>query len=249
MDPAAALAAEKPFYDVPDQRDALAALDPRAGRLILEVGTGLGLNALAMAARGARVVATDISLERLRTLAAFHADKARREALWPSAAGGEPGRLLLVRCAAEALPFRRDQFDGACTRAVLIHTQLARAMGEIHRTLKPGGIGAFAEPMTSNPFVVLYRRTFAPAEWRGITTYFSRKETDTVAAPFADTRIRHYYIFSFLAFVWQYGVRAPALFRASLATLGALDRALFGLAPGLRRFAWFVLVVGKKQAD
>ncbi len=249
MDPAAALAAEKPFYDVPDQLDALAALEPRAGRLILEIGTGLGLNALAMSAAGASVAATDISLERLRALRAFHADEAHCDALWPLPAGAQAGRLLLVRCAAEALPFRRDQFDGACTRAVLIHTQLAQAMDEIHRTLKPGGVGAFAEPMTSNPFVVLYRHTFAPAEWRGITTYFSDRETETVAAPFAAATVRTYYLFSFLAFVWQYGLRAPRLFRVTLAALGAVDRALFAVAPVLRRFAWFVLVVGKKQAD
>ena len=180
-DPAAALLAEAPFHDVPDQRAAIEALEPLKNTMVLEVGTGLGLNALRLSALGARVVATDISLERLRALRVVLRDP-RHDALWRPGGGGA---VLPVRCAAEALPFRADAFDGACSKSVLIHTRLAEAAAEIRRTMRPGATGAFIEPMTRNPLVVLYRRTLAPAEWRGITTYFSEREIAALSAPFA----------------------------------------------------------------
>lgn len=240
-DPAAALLAEAPFHDVPDQAAAIAAMGPLDGALVLELGTGLGLNALNLARRGARVVATDISLERLRALRAILRD-GRHAELWRS----DHGAVLPVRCAAEALPFRADAFDAACSRSVLIHTRLPEAAAEIRRTMRPGATGAFIEPMTSNPLVVLYRRTLAPAEWRGITTYFSPREIAALSAPFASAATRHFYLSAFLAFAWQFGVRAPALFRPALALLNALDNGLMGVVPALRRFAWFVLVVVRK---
>jgi ubiquinone/menaquinone biosynthesis C-methylase UbiE len=203
---------------------------PLAGMRVLEIGAGLGVNTLQLAGRGARVVATDISLERLRALDAV------------ARASGAGAAVMPVRCAAEALPFRRDAFDRACTKSVLIHTRISEAAAEAARVLSPGGRGVFIEPRAHAPLVNLYRRTLAPREWRTITTYFTDRESGAVMAPFASGEERRFYLVSFAAFLWQFGVRAPRLFRVSLAVLHALDRALFGLIPPLRRLAWFAAI-------
>ena len=141
-----------PFYMTPDQRCALDHLAPLDGALALEVGCGIGLNAIHMASHGATVVAIDLSGERLRMLR----EVARR--------AGCAERLVAVRCAAEALPFRTGVFDRACSKSVLIHTRLDEAAGEIARAMKPGGRAAFIEPMAGNPLANLYRATLAPRE-------------------------------------------------------------------------------------
>ncbi len=229
-DAARAVAAEMPFYETPDQRWALQQMAPLAATRVLEIGAGLGVNTLQLAGRGARVVATDISLERLRVLG---------EVARGSGAGAA---VLPVRCAAEALPFRAGSFDRACSKSVLIHTRIPEASAEAARVLVRGGRGVFVEPRARAPLVNLYRRTLAPREWRTITTYFTDQESGAVMAPFARGEEQRFYLFSFAAFLWQFGVRAPRLFRVSLAVLHALDRALFALIPPLRRLAWFAAI-------
>jgi SAM-dependent methyltransferase len=218
-------------------------MQPVAGARVLDIGAGLGVNSLYLASRGATVVATDIALERLAILRRFAQSGGIARA---SAIGGIPpaagGRIHAVRCAAEHLPFRAGAFSRACSKSVLIHTRLACAASETARVLAAGGRGVFVEPMTGNPFVNLYRRTLAPQVWREITTYFSRAEMDALCTPFARSRKSFHYLLAFFAFVFQFGVRAPFLFRVSLALLTAVDRALFAVCPPLKKLAWFVVI-------
>ncbi len=231
---------ESVFYLTPDQRDALDHFAPLGGKLLLEVGAGIGMNALYTARQGATTVAVDIARERLRALR----DLAARAGV---GSGGAPGRVWPVQCSAEALPFRAGAFDCACSKSVLIHTDLERAVSELARTLRDGGTGAFIEPMTRNPLVNLYRRTLAPQEWRSITRYFAEPEFDVFRGAFAGAEIRRWYVLSFLAFVWQFGVRAPRLFRPALAATVAADRVLTGVFPSLRRYSWFAVIRVRKS--
>jgi ubiquinone/menaquinone biosynthesis C-methylase UbiE len=227
----AGILGEREFHFTPDRQDALAELRPLAGKRVLEVGAGVGYNALHLASEGATVVAIDISAERLAAL--------------KSVGAGE--RLWCVKCAAEALPFRGEVFDAACSKSVLIHTRIAESSAEVARTLVPDGIAVFIEPMTRNPFANLYRATLAPPEWKRFTRYFSEREIGEAVSGFQDYQARYYYFLSFLAFAWQFGVRVPALFRFSLALLNGLDRLLFAAFPSLRRLAWFVMIVARKR--
>lgn len=229
------LASELVFYLTPDQREAIHSLQPVEGCRFLEVGAGLGVNALYMARQGAEVVAIDIARERLRSLQRL-----------ADGAGVPPERIHLVQCSAEALPFRSTCMNRVYSKAVLIHTDLERTVPELHRVLTAGGRGVFVEPMKHNPLVNAYRRTLAPQEWRQITRYFGSEEIGLFTQSFPRTSCRYFYLFGFVAFVWQFAVRVPLLFRVSLAGLSILDGILMRLAPVLNRLAWFVVIRTEK---
>lgn len=224
---------ELAFYMTPDQEYALEQFEPIAGKRVIEIGAGIGTNAMYLASKGATVLATDIASDRLRALRAIAA-----HVIGPEAAA----RIIAVKCAAEALPFRSEVFDYAYSKSVIIHTRIPEAMAEIHRTMRSGAVGMFIEPMTRNPFVNLYRNTLAPKIWKQITTYFTDREIGMVSKPFSKSETRFYYLTGFLAFVWQFGVRATAPFRASLLAFGALDHLLFRIVPAAKRLAWFVAI-------
>ena len=104
-----------------DQEDVLAAfLAPVEGASVLDVGTGTGRAAIALAHRGARVTGVDASEEMLAV--------ARRRALDANAA------IELSRGDAHALTFRDRSFDAVVCLRVLMHTpDWRRALAELCR--------------------------------------------------------------------------------------------------------------------
>jgi len=95
-------------------------LGPLDGLRVLDVGTGTGRAAIALAKRGARVTGVDASREML--------DVARTRA---SAAGVE---VRFQAGDAHAVPFRDRSFDAAVSLRVLMHTPgWAQALGELCR--------------------------------------------------------------------------------------------------------------------
>jgi ubiquinone/menaquinone biosynthesis C-methylase UbiE len=227
---------ELAFFDSPEQRHAMAPLRPVAGRTVLEIGAGISVNAICLLREGARVVATDIAGERLRAL----------RGIVRAGAAPAQARLLVVRCAAEALPFRSDSVDSVYCRGVLVHTRLSHALDEIRRIARPGGWSVFIEPLAHNPFVRVYRATLAPKAWRTIAHYFTRREIAEVRSRFACCEDAPFHFIAFLAYVWQYAVPVVPLFRASVAVLGWVDRMLFRIVPAARRLAWFVVIHVRK---
>ena len=224
------------YSAVPDIEIMLATMESAPGKTVLEIGPGLGANACLVAGKGANVIALDISQDRLVALR-------KRVA---SVSSPNAGKILPVLARAEALPFRDDALDGAFCRAVLIHTQLDTACAEVSRSLKPNAPVAFSEPMYHNPFVRLYRLTLAPREWKYITTYFTARQVEIVARHFSAFADQRFYLFSFLAFVFQYVIKSPVWFYAIFSRLNTLDSFLFRRLKFLRRYAWFTLMTGRK---
>jgi ubiquinone/menaquinone biosynthesis C-methylase UbiE len=229
--------AELAFYKTPDQLYALEQLAPLPEKLVLEIGAGIGTNALYLAGEGARIVAIDIAEDRLREL--------RQLALRISKEDGKPRKLQVVKAAAEHLPFRAASFDRICSKSVMIHTRLEQSISETFRVAASDATCVFIEPRTNSPLVNLYRRTLAPQIWRSITNYFTDYEISLFRNKFPDCDVKLFYVTAFLAFVWQFAVRSPALFRISLPALTSLDAILLRL-PVSRRWAWFAVLVCKK---
>jgi demethylmenaquinone methyltransferase/2-methoxy-6-polyprenyl-1,4-benzoquinol methylase len=112
------------FGQDPRWRRALVdAVDPRPGQRVLDVATGTGLVAFALARRGAEVVGLDQSGEMLAQARARPAP-----------------RVTFVRGEAEHLPFADAEFDALTFTYLLRYVDDAAAtMRELARVLKPGG--------------------------------------------------------------------------------------------------------------
>lgn len=105
-----------------------------AGDVLLEVGCGAGALALAAAARGCRVVATDISMRWI-----VLASKQIAEA-------GADG-IALVCSSAEQAPFPPSSFDVVVASDVIEHAERQRDfVAGCARMLKPGGMLFLATP-------------------------------------------------------------------------------------------------------
>lgn len=229
------------LYGTADVLRALAFMEPLAEMRVLAFGDGHALAAVMLARRGARVVVADLSLPRLRE------GRELAERL------GLADKIEFVVAMGEHLPFDHGSFDRATAKSVLIHTDIPVTAGELARTLRPGGAGAFIEPCQGNPFVNLYRALLAPKEWRAITTYFGREQTAALSKPFARGGFQlaeeRMYFLAFFASVFAFAIRSASLMRFTERALLAVDRMLLGFLPFLRGKTWFsvLLVDGRSR--
>ncbi|HKJ24641.1 MAG TPA: methyltransferase domain-containing protein [Myxococcota bacterium] len=107
--------------------ETLAQTHPGEGRRILDVASGVGQDAIALQARGARVVGAEPS-RRMIGLAALQAAKSD---------GALP---RWVRCWSDGLPFADGAFDAALCKGALDHFDRPElAISEMARVVRPGG--------------------------------------------------------------------------------------------------------------
>ena len=97
------------------------------GARLLEVGCGMGTDLLQFARGGARCTGLDLTLRSIE-LSRLHF------ALYDE-------RACFLLADGERLPFAGESFDVVYSNGVLHHTpDTVRAVGEIHRVLRPGGL-------------------------------------------------------------------------------------------------------------
>ncbi len=120
-----------------------------SGRDILDYGwAGDGDRAIALIERGAKSVAGfDLWWKR---------EDLERVGQLMRAAGVEQ-RVDFRLADPYATPFADDSFDIVIGASILHHLDLDRALGEIRRVLRPGGLGVFVEPLAHNPLMRLGR--------------------------------------------------------------------------------------------
>jgi demethylmenaquinone methyltransferase / 2-methoxy-6-polyprenyl-1,4-benzoquinol methylase len=131
------------FGQDPRWRRALVrALAPRPGQRVLDVATGTGMVAFALARRGCEVVGLDQSEEML-------AQARTKLAANPALAA----RLSFVRGEAEQLPFSDGEFDALSFTYLLRYVDdPAATMAELARVVRPGGrIGMLEFGVPSSP--------------------------------------------------------------------------------------------------
>ena len=105
---------------------AFAEFEKWAGREVLEIGCGVGIDTARFARAGAAITAVDLT----EAAAELANGLLRLEGL--------PGQAIVAN--AEELPFAEETFDLVYSWGVLHHTpDIARAVSEIRRVLRPGG--------------------------------------------------------------------------------------------------------------
>jgi SAM-dependent methyltransferase len=119
-------------------RALLALLGSTSGMRVLDAGCGAGDLALEVARDAAEVVGFDLSLESIKLMSA------RAERLGVKS----PAGLVAVM---EHFPFPDGAFDAVVGKSILHHVDVAAAMREVHRVLRPGGRALFIENQVTNP--------------------------------------------------------------------------------------------------
>lgn len=125
-------------------RPAWLQLEGVCGKRVLDYGCGHGMAAVVLARSGAEVSAFDLSGE-------YVAEANHR-------ANANGVRIHAIQADGHALPFADQSFDAIWGNAILHHLDLAAAIREMHRVLKPGGRAVFCEPWGGNPLLRLVRR-------------------------------------------------------------------------------------------
>ncbi|MDR2040832.1 MAG: methyltransferase domain-containing protein [Tannerella sp.] len=110
-------------------------------RTVLELGCGTGYFTKEIAKTGAKVVAIDISPDLLTI-----------------AKGNVPcPNVSFLEENAYRMTFENGRFDYVIGSSVLHHLDIEKAISEIYRVLKDGGIIAFTEPNMMNPQIALQK--------------------------------------------------------------------------------------------
>ena len=212
-------------------------LGPSTGMRVLDCGCGAGELALEIARDATMVVGFDLSLASVRLMDA----RAQRIGV-PS-----PGGLVSVM---EQLPFPDGSFDAVVGKSILHHVDVAAALAEVRRVLRPGGRGVFIENQVTNPFLRFAREKLTGLF--GVARVGTIDEHPLVKADYAAIRRLFprvhlaYPDFRFFGLFSRNVLRyRKALWLARW--LGRLDEWIFRRVPALRRWGYHVVVVVERD--
>lgn len=226
-----------------ENRYALEALGAVRGKRVLDLGCGAGESSVYLALLGAKVVAVDVSAEMLRT--------ARR------LADRHGVTVETVELVSHALPFPDGTFDLAFGNGVLHHVALEPTLRELRRVLRPGGRGAFVEPLPYNPVIEVYRHL--ASEVRTPDERPVRFE-ELARSRRLFRRLEHheFWLASLAIFLWFFLIERAspgkvrywkkviedaARYERIFSVLQAVDRFLLRAFPALGRLCWNTVLV------
>lgn len=205
-----------------------------SGRALLEYGCGAGWSTAELRSRGAVVTAFDISTSALNETEEFLRQRDMQSG------------VTLLKMSAEKLEVADASFDIAFGNAILHHLNLDRAIPEMARVLKPGGLAIFAEPLGTNPAINLYRRATpqfrTPDEEPLDLTKFERK-----VAPWFSFRHEEFFLTALALFPLVHLPGMGGLFKFLLPKFVALDRWIFTAVPVFGHWAWYSVLVMQRR--
>jgi ubiquinone/menaquinone biosynthesis C-methylase UbiE len=219
------------------------------GKRLLDLGCGAGETSVYFATQGANVTAVDIS-EGMINVVKKLADRYNVRV---------DARAML----AEDIKFDDNTFDIVFGNGVLHHTYRPATYEEVHRVLKPGGMGIFIEPLTYNPIIGIYRR-IAMAVRTEDEKPFNYKDFKKLRHVFASVEHKEFWVFALWIFMrmflverlhpakyryWKHIITHHEQYRETYLKLRRWDDALLSKLPGLGRFAWNTVIVLRKADD
>jgi len=212
-------------------------MGPLAGKRILDVGCGDGLNTVQFAKMGATVTGIDLSAKAIET--------ARRRA----EINGVSDRVTFVCTPIEIADLADDSFDIVWADAILHHMldEFQLTLRRLVAWSRPDGLLVFAEPMNLfEPLRWLRRKIPVHTEATPGERPLVKQEIETMQGYLADPRMRPYMLFGRLdrfVLVHQNYERSPFLRRTISNAIAFIDYALLSL-PGFNRLAGACVMYG-----
>ena len=198
-----------------------------AGKQLLDFGCGMGEEAVYFAKLGARVTAIDISDVGIEIL--------RRRAEHNQVAI----QAIQMRCDRTNLP--AASFDRVHGLGILHHIGIDTGLAEVHRLLRPGGVGVFLEPLGDQPMVEAAKELLMKhARFLGKFDDVTDHEHNLTWREIAQATARFPYVNTY---PYHLLYRLKRFFPRSVHDgLRRVDHALLTLAPRLRRVAGAVVI-------
>lgn len=203
------------------------------GKKLLEYGCGTGWITAELAAMAGFIESFDISDEAIgktsELLKKHNLDK----------------NCCLKVMSAEKLDYSENTFDIVIGFAILHHLDLALAIPELNRVLKPDGVAYFAEPLGYNPFINYYRKItpqYRTSEERPLIF----EELFKFTRNFKYLRHKEYYLVSLLPFVLLYIPRLKNLYYKISKVCFKIDQKLLERFPALGKWAWYSIIEFRK---
>jgi len=204
-----------------------------SGRHVLEYGCGEGWTTLDLARKAGHVSAFDISQQAI--------DNAQQSL----ARAGLAARCTLRVLPAEQLDFPDDAFDVAVGFAILHHLDMERALAELHRVLRPGGVAYFAEPLATNPLIQLYRR-LTPQYRTPDERPLYLQELPALLKRFSGYAHREFFLCALPALGLAHLPGGARIYPAVSRGLHRVDESLLSWFPALGSWAWYTILSIRK---
>ena len=194
------------------------------GRRLLEYGCGnasLGFDVAPVAKEVIGIDISDVAIQQAQRIAGLK----------------QLENVRFVVDNAESMRQPDKSVDVLAGSGIVHHLDIPRAMQEVRRVLRDGGVAIFTEPMGHNPIVNWYRNR-TPEIRTADEHPLLVKDIKQMGRGFAKTKVTYFgFIAPILGFV------APKTDPNSRLTkfVWAIDRVICRI-PGLNRFAWFSLI-------
>ena len=222
--------APRPYFENMDELRAMA-----PGKSVLEYGCGdspdLGI---VLAKAGGQVRAFDLS--------PVAVERARAKAV------GEGADIDFQVMNGEQLEYRDAEFDIVCGHGVIHHLDLAKALPEIARVLKPDGVASFVEPWGHNAIINWYRNR--TTDFRTTDEHpLLKSDLELARRWFDSVEASHSNVMTLpaipLTMTKRYGA-GSRVFKRTLSALEKLDDFVCSRSSALGNLGWTVRVVLKK---
>ncbi len=203
------------------------------GALVLDYGCGTGGSSRLLKARGANVIAFDLSYARLQV--------AKKGMIVDN------GEYIpkFTQCAAELLPFQEGTFDYVIGKQILHHLNIDLAVEEIKRVLRPGGKATFLEPLIHNPFLEGYRR-LTPHLRSPTEKALSLRDVERIGRNFSHWEQKEFCLFSILPALMSALTGPKAVWINFQRQLQYFDKRLIKSVPYLGKYCWEIVITLEK---
>lgn len=204
------------------------------GLRVLECGCGSGWMTAELLEMGAIVDSFDISIEAVDSTEKL----LKKHDLIKN--------CTLKKMSVENLDYPDNTYDVVIGFAILHHLDMHKSIKEIFRVLKPSGCAYFAEPLSTNPIINIYRKLTPqyrttdehPLDLTEITKYIIE---------FKKFEHEEFFFTALIPFIFIYLPYLNKYFHSALRPFLLFDRIILKYFPYLGKYAWYSILMLEKN--